>query len=470
MNLDELSYNPFDISGYEGFLLEVFNMDFSTKQNLSYLNRDSYQNIIDLFYYGSFTDDNFNDIELYVIKLVNIDDYKCLQDVIYNLLSLNQTNHAFIAVYSDYSNKWFTSYLFSEYMVDENKLVNYKSRIDDYICWCGDDSCEDVLSRLLYTKPSNDNLKVLFKNKVASMLIMGLSDVIRRLDEYEDESIGVIDSYTIVLEVLLHIIRDTKPKASLMRAVYDRIVELEKSADEGIDVNTVYELYNYLNHQKSLSKSHVKSVCEDTLIEYLSYNTIIRREDIAIYVKYAYDNRKLISKHMDEANRNGGKAYTNMKIPLSVIYNIDTLDNILNNISILDFSINSCMTVTTITYLVAKLKYVNKLLMGYSTQSLDEMFKLTLKRNIYMITSNIQSVKTARMLLDKDSNIKYADALNLYDEYDYIRDKISAMDLNKSKSEIISDIINDYNRSHFHTKMNVNFQSQYRGCATTLPK
>ena len=461
MNLYELTYNPFDISAYERFLLEVFNINVNTRPDVSYLDDTPHHNIRELLYYGCYTDDDFVDIELYVVKLANIDDYRIVQDVIYNLLSLNQTNHAFIAVYSDYSDKWFTSYLFLEYVVQENKLVNYRSRIDDYIHWCGSMSCEDVLIELVSVKISNYNLKSLLKNNNGSTLIEGLSDLIRKLDDHNDNSMMEFDSYEMVLEALLYIIKGIKPKSSLMCDVYDKILEVEKSSDETVTADTIYELYNHLNNQKSLSKTHIENVCEDTLIEYLSHNTIIRREDIVSYVKYAYDNRKLISKHIGEAIRNGGKAYTNMKIPLSIIYNIDSLDNLLENMKVLDFSINSCITVTTITYLIAKLKYVNKLIMGYEKPSIDQLYKSTLKNNIHMITSNTQSVNTARLLLSDDINIKYTDALNLYDEYEYISKKLADMNHDRPKTEIITDIINDYNRTHFHTKMNINFQKQY---------
>ena len=46
-------------------------------------------------------------------------------------------------------------------------------------------------------------------------------------------------------------------------------MEKRKSTGEDIDVNTIYELYSHLNSQESISNSHIKSVCEDTLIEYL---------------------------------------------------------------------------------------------------------------------------------------------------------------------------------------------------------
>ena len=463
MNLNELTYNPFDIVEYEHFLLELFNVNLSIKEDLSYLyNQESHGNIANLFYYGSFMDDDFNDIELYVIKLRNIDDYRDIQDVIFNLLSLNQTNHAFITVFSDFSHEWFFSYLFLEYRVEDNKLVNYKSGIDDFIHWCGDVSCDNLLSNLLTMKVSSDNLRDLLKNNPESMLIMSLSDLMEKLDSYQKNSSKAFDSYKLLIKVLISIVNHKKPKSSLMLKVYDRIRELEKSTDEDVTIDTVYELYNYLNNQQTVSKTHIKSVCEDTLIEYLSQNTIISREDITIYVKYAYSNHKLISKHIGEAIHNGGRSFTNMKIPLSVIYNIDTINQLLEEMKILDFSINSCITITTFTYLLTTLKYVNRLIQGYTQISLDELFKSTLKDNIYMITLNKQSLTTAKTLLKGDKNLLFTDALNLYDEYPIFIKELESTDLNNTKTEVLNQIICNYNQTHFHTKINNNFEENFK--------
>lgn len=463
MNLNELTYNHFSIDDYERFLLEVFNINLYNKEDVSYLDNSSYQsNITNLFYYGSFMDDEFNDIELYVIKLRNIDEYKQLDDVIYNLLSLNQTNHAFITVYSEYSDKWFFSYLFLEYVVENNKLINYKSKIDDFIHWCGLISCEDKLSELLSIKITDDNLKNLLKNNYESALIRSLSDLIKKLDKYQESLTAEFDSYMLVIRVLLHIINKSSPKNTLMRKVYDKIIEIRKSTGEDIDVNTIYELYCYLNGQESHSNSYIKSVCEDTLIEYLTNNTIISREDIASYVKYAYDNRNLVSKHIDEAIRNSGRTYINMKIPLTIIYNIDTLQNLLDNIKILDFSVNSSITINNIIYLITKLKYVNRIIQGYKNPSMDNIFKQTINDNIYMITLNKMSLTTAKTLLNDNINILYTDALNLYDEYPYMIEQLNEMNLDNTKTETINQIVNTYNKTHFHTKMNINFEENFR--------
>jgi len=462
MNLNELTYNQFSIDDYERFLLEVFNINLN-KEDVSYLDDSNYQsNIINLFYYGSFMDDDFNDIELYVIKLRNIEEYKPLEDVIYNLLSLNQTNHAFVTVYSEYSDKWFFSYLFLEYVVENNKLVYYKSKIDDFIHWCGLISCEDILSELLSIKISDDNLKDLLKNNYESALIRSLSDIIKKLDEYQESITGGFDSYQMVIKVLLHIINKSSPRNTLMKKIYDKIMEKRKSTGEDIDVNTIYELYSYLNSQESISNSHIKSVCEDTLIEYLIKNTIISREDITSYVKYAYDNRNLVSKHIDEAIRNSGRTYVNMKIPLSIIYNIDTIQNLLDNIKILDFSVNSSITINNMIYLITKLKYVNKIIQGYDNPSIDNIFKQSINDNVYMITLNKMSITTAKTLLNDNINILFTDALNLYDEYQYMTEQLEYTNLNKTKTEVINQIVNTYNKTHFHTKMNINFEENFK--------
>ncbi|MBE6488581.1 MAG: hypothetical protein E7Z86_07695 [Methanosphaera stadtmanae] len=462
MNLNELTYNQFFIDDYERFLLEVFNINLN-KEDVSYLDDSNYQsNIINLFYYGSFMDDDFNDIELYVIKLRNIEEYKPLEDVIYNLLSLNQTNHAFVTVYSEYSDKWFFSYLFLEYVVENNKLVYYKSKIDDFIHWCGLISCEDILSELLSIKISDDNLKDLLKNNYESALIRSLSDIIKKLDEYQESITGGFDSYQMVIKVLLHIINKSSPRNTLMKKIYDKIMEKRKSTGEDIDVNTIYELYSYLNSQESISNSHIKSVCEDTLIEYLIKNTIISREDITSYVKYAYDNRNLVSKHIDEAIRNSGRTYVNMKIPLSIIYNIDTIQNLLDNIKILDFSVNSSITINNMIYLITKLKYVNKIIQGYDNPSIDNIFKQSINDNVYMITLNKMSITTAKTLLNDNINILFTDALNLYDEYQYMTEQLEYTNLNKTKTEVINQIVNTYNKTHFHTKMNINFEENFK--------
>jgi len=462
MNLNELTYNQFSIDDYERFLLEVFNINLN-KEDVSYLDDSNYQsNIINLFYYGSFMDDDFNDIELYVIKLRNIEEYKPLEDVIYNLLSLNQTNHAFVTVYSEYSDKWFFSYLFLEYVVENNKLVYYKSKIDDFIHWCGLISCEDILSELLSIKISDDNLKDLLKNNYESALIRSLSDIIKKLDEYQESITGGFDSYQMVIKVLLHIINKSSPRNTLMKKIYDKIMEKRKSTGEDIDVNTIYELYSYLNSQESISNSHIKSVCEDTLIEYLIKNTIISREDITSYVKYAYDNRNLVSKHIDEAIRNSGRTYVNMKIPLSIIYNIDTIQNLLDNIKILDFSVNSSITINNMIYLITKLKYVNKIIQGYDNPSIDNIFKQSINDNVYMITLNKMSITTAKTLLNDNINILFTDALNLYDEYQYMTEQLEYINLNKTKTEVINQIVNTYNKTHFHTKMNINFEENFK--------
>jgi len=462
MNLNELTYNQFFIDDYERFLLEVFNINLN-KEDVSYLDDSNYQsNIINLFYYGSFMDDDFNDIELYVIKLRNIEEYKPLEDVIYNLLSLNQTNHAFVTVYSEYSDKWFFSYLFLEYVVENNKLVYYKSKIDDFIHWCGLISCEDILSELLSIKISDDNLKDLLKNNYESALIRSLSDIIKKLDEYQESITGGFDSYQMVIKVLLHIINKSSPRNTLMKKIYDKIMEKRKSTGEDIDVNTIYELYSHLNSQESISNSHIKSVCEDTLIEYLIKNTIISREDITSYVKYAYDNRNLVSKHIDEAIRNSGRTYVNMKIPLSIIYNIDTIQNLLDNIKILDFSVNSSITINNMIYLITKLKYVNKIIQGYDNPSIDNIFKQSINDNVYMITLNKMSITTAKTLLNDNINILFTDALNLYDEYQYMTEQLEYTNLNKTKTEVINQIVNTYNKTHFHTKMNINFEENFK--------
>jgi len=462
MNLNELTYNQFSIDDYERFLLEVFNINLN-KEDVSYLDDSNYQsNIINLFYYGSFMDDDFNDIELYVIKLRNIEEYKPLEDVIYNLLSLNQTNHAFVTVYSEYSDKWFFSYLFLEYVVENNKLVYYKSKIDDFIHWCGLISCEDILSELLSIKISDDNLKDLLKNNYESALIRSLSDIIKKLDEYQESITGGFDSYQMVIKVLLHIINKSSPRNTLMKKIYDKIMEKRKSTGEDIDVNTIYELYSHLNSQESISNSHIKSVCEDTLIEYLIKNTIISREDITSYVKYAYDNRNLVSKHIDEAIRNSGRTYVNMKIPLSIIYNIDTIQNLLDNIKILDFSVNSSITINNMIYLITKLKYVNKIIQGYDNPSIDNIFKQSINDNVYMITLNKMSITTAKTLLNDNINILFTDALNLYDEYQYMTEQLEYINLNKTKTEVINQIVNTYNKTHFHTKMNINFEENFK--------
>ena len=462
MNLNELTYNQFSIDDYERFLLEVFNINLN-KEDVSYLDDSNYQsNIINLFYYGSFMDDDFNDIELYVIKLRNIEEYKPLEDVVYNLLSLNQTNHAFVTVYSEYSDKWFFSYLFLEYVVENNKLVYYKSKIDDFIHWCGLISCEDILSELLSIKISDDNLKDLLKNNYESALIRSLSDIIKKLDEYQESITGGFDSYQMVIKVLLHIINKSYPRNTLMKKIYDKIMEKRKSTGEDIDVNTIYELYSHLNSQESISNSHIKSVCEDTLIEYLIKNTIISREDITSYVKYAYDNRNLVSKHIDEAIRNSGRTYVNMKIPLSIIYNIDTIQNLLDNIKILDFSVNSSITINNMIYLITKLKYVNKIIQGYDNPSMDNIFKQSINDNVYMITLNKMSITTAKTLLNDNINILFTDALNLYDEYQYMTEQLEYTNLNKTKTEVINQIVNTYNKTHFHTKMNINFEENFK--------
>ncbi|MBO7718639.1 MAG: hypothetical protein J6S29_00645, partial [Methanosphaera sp.] len=448
MNLNELTYNRFSIDDYERFLLEVFNVNLASREDILYLIDDSYQSKINsLYYYGSYMDDEFNDIELYVIRLRNIDDYRLLEDVIYNLLSLNQTNHAFITVYGDDSDRWFYSYLYLEYVVEDNRLVNHKSRIDDFIHWCGFISSENLLSVFLSIKISDAKLRCLLKNKHESQLILSLSDIIEKLDAYQENTTGEFDSYQLVIRVLLGIINKSPPRGALARKVHDRIVDVQKSTDETIDVNTIYELYNYLNNQESISKSHVKSVCEDTLIEYLTRNTLISREDIIAYVKYAYDNRKLIHKHIGEAIRNGGRAYTNMKVPLSVIYNIDSISTLLDEIQILDFSINSSITINTLIYIISKLKYVNRVMQGYLNPSMDELFNQTIKDNIYMITLNKQSVTTAKTLLNDDINIHYTDALNLYPEYPYIISQLDNVNPDMTKSESINEIVTKYNKT-----------------------
>lgn len=463
MNLNELTYNRFSTEDYERFLLEAFNIDINRREDVLYLDASSYQsNIINLFYYGSFMDDEFNDIELYVIKLFDIDGYKQLEDVIYNLLSLNQTNHAFITVYSDASEKWFYSYLYLEYVVEDNRLVNYRSKIDEFIHWCGFISNENLLSEFLSMKTSSDSIKNLLKNNYESQLIRTLTDIIKKLDNYQESSTGNFDSYGLVINVLVYIINKSVPKKSLTRKVYDRILEVEKSSGEDISVNTIYDLYCYLNNQNAISQAHVKSVCEDTLIEYLTRNTIISRDDIASYVKHAYDNRKLIQKHIDEACRNGGRTYVNMKIPLAIIYNIDSVAKLLDEIKILDFSVNSTITINNMIYLIAKLKYVNKIMKGYTQPSMDDLFKETIGNNIYMITLNKQSILNAKTLLDDNLNILYTDALNLYDEYPYIIKQLDKMDMNKTKSEIINDIVTDYNKTHLHTKMNMYFEENFK--------
>lgn len=463
MNLNELTYNRFSTEDYERFLLEAFNIDINRREDVLYLDASSYQsNIINLFYYGSFMDDEFNDIELYVIKLFDIDGYKQLEDVIYNLLSLNQTNHAFITVYSDASEKWFYSYLYLEYVVEDNRLVNYRSKIDEFIHWCGFISSENLLSEFLSMKTSSDSIKNLLKNNYESQLIRTLTDIIEKLDNYQESSTGNFDSYGLVINVLVYIINKSVPKKSLTRKVYDKILEVEKSSGEDISVNTIYDLYCYLNNQNAISQAHVKSVCEDTLIEYLTRNTIISRDDIASYVKHAYDNRKLIQKHIDEACRNGGRTYVNMKIPLAIIYNIDSVAKLLDEIKILDFSVNSTITINNMIYLIAKLKYVNKIMKGYTQPSMDDLFKETIGNNIYMITLNKQSILNAKTLLDDNLNILYTDALNLYDEYPYIIKQLDKMDMNKTKSEIINDIVTDYNKTHLHTKMNMYFEENFK--------
>lgn len=463
MNLNELAYNHFSIDDYEHFLLEVFNINLNNKEDLSYLDSSSYQaNIVNLFSYGSFMDDNFNDIELYVVKLRNIDDYKALEDVIYNLLSLNQTNNAFITAYDEYDDKWFFSYLFLEYRVEDNKLVNYKSRIDDYIHWCGSDSSENVLADLLSVKVSCDSLKNLLKNKQESLLILRLADLISKLDDYQVDSTKSFDSYEFVIDIIFNMVNKTKLRGSLEKKIYNKILELQKDTDEDISINTIYELYNYLNNQVSLSRAHIKTVCEDTLIEYLTINTVVSRDDITSYIKYAYDNRKLITKHMNEATRNGGRYFTNMKIPLTILYNIDTIDNLLDNINILDFSINSSITITSMAVLISKLKYVNQLLQGYSNASLDDILKETMKNNFYMITLNKQSITTIKTLINADLNILYTDALTLYDEYPYMAEQLTDMNLDNSKSDIINEIVNDYNKTHLHTKMNIHFEKHFK--------
>ena len=463
MNLNELAYNQFSIDDYERFLLEAFNININDREDVLYLDSSSHQsNIINLLYYGSFMDDDFNDIEVYVIKLVNIEDYKQLEDVIYNLLSLNQTNHAFITVYSDYSSRWFYSYLFLEYVVEDNRLVNYRSRIDESIHWCGYISSENLLSEFLSMKISSDNIKSLLKNNQESQLIRTLSDIINKLDKYQEESTSNFDSYELVINVLVYIINKLVPKKSLTRKVYDKILEVESSTGEDISVNTIYDLYCYLNNQNSISQAHVKSVCEDTLIEYLTRNTIISRDDIASYVKYAYDNRKLIQKHIDEACRNGGRTYVNMKIPLAIIYNIDSISNILDNIKILDFSVNSAITINNMIILIAKLKYVNKIIQGYIHPSMENLFKETIRNNIYMITLNKKSIINAKTLLSDNSNILYTDALNLYDEYLYMSKQLDKVNPDKTKSETINDIVTHYNKTHLHTKMNMYFEENFK--------
>ena len=70
MNLNELTYNTFSIDDYERFLLEVFNVNLASREDILYLIDDSYQSKINsLYYYGSYMDDEFNDIELYVIRI-----------------------------------------------------------------------------------------------------------------------------------------------------------------------------------------------------------------------------------------------------------------------------------------------------------------------------------------------------------------------------------------------------------------
>ena len=463
MNLNELTYNTFSIDDYERFLLEVFNVNLASREDILYLIDDSYQSKINsLYYYGSYMDDEFNDIELYVIRLRNIDDYRQLEDVIYNLLSLNQTNHAYITVYADGSDRWFYSYLYLEYVVEDNKLVNRKSRIDDFIHWCGFISSENLLSDFLSIKISDDKLRGLLKNKHESQLILSLNDIIEKLDAYQENTTGEFDSYQLVIRVLLGIINKSPPRGALARKVHDRIVDVQKSTDETIDVNTIYELYNYLNNQESISKSHVKSVCEDTLIEYLTRNTLISREDIIAYVKYAYDNRKLIHKHIGEAIRNGGRAYTNMKVPLSVIYNIDSISTLLDEIQILDFSINSSITINTLIYILTKLKYVNRVMQGYLNPSMDELFNRTIKDNVHMITLNKQSITTAKTLLNDDINIHYTDALNLYPEYPYIISQLDNVNPDMTKSESINEIVTKYNKTHMHSKMNMYFEENFK--------
>ena len=341
-------------------------------------------------------------------------------------------------------------------------LINSRSKIDDYIHWLGLASSEDILSEISSIKASDDNLRALLKNTSESLLIMSLSNLIEKLDDYRDNSTKEFDSYSTVLDVLIHILNHTKPKNTLMTSIYDRILEIEKSTGEEITESTIFQLYDYLNGQKSPSKTHVNNVCEDTLIEYLSHNMSLKKEDISTYVKHAYDNRNLISKHMDEAIRNGGRTYTNMKIPLSIIYNIDMIDTLLENVNVLDFSINSCITVTTFTYLISKLKYVNKLMQGYDNPPLDEIFKSTIKNNIYMISLNRKSISTIKTLLPIKLNLLYTDALNLYDEYPYMASQLDKMDLSKSKSEIINEIVDTYNRTHFHTKMNMYFEESFK--------
>jgi hypothetical protein len=194
----------------------------------------------------------------------------------------------------------------------------------------------------------------------------------------------------------------------------------------------------------------------------LTINTIISRYDIASYVKYAYGNRKLIQKHIDEACRNGGRTYVNMKIPLTIIYNIDSISNILDNIKILDFSVNSAITINNMIILIAKLKYVNKIIQGYIHPSMENLFKETIRNNIYMITLNKKSIINAKTLLSDNSNILYTDALNLYDEYLYMSKQLDKVNPDKTKSETINDIVTHYNKTHLHTKMNMYFEENFK--------
>lgn len=113
-------------------------------------------------------------------------------------------------------------------------------------------------------------------------------------------------------------------------------------------------------------------------------------------------------------------------------------------------------------YLITKLKYVNKIIQGYDNPSMDNIFKQSINDNVYMITLNKMSITTAKTLLNDNINILFTDALNLYDEYQYMTEQLEYTNLNKTKTEVINQIVNTYNKTHFHTKMNINFEENFK--------
>ena len=450
MYLDELMYNSFRLESYEIFLLEVFNTDTRSHTSLSYLTDN--ESVKEILYYGDYLDDDYRSIELYVIKSGDISDVNSIEEVVYKLLSLNQTDDALVAVFDDSSKKWFLAYLFIDYVVSDNQLTSMKTRINNTIHYYGFDACDDLLENLAYDVISSSHLRRLFVVDRKTILVEELLDY---FNKYSDSK-----AYVKILNVLNNYINDSLDKKY---GVYKVLRDYEIESGQKVGDDLFYELYSTVYNQEKVSANHVLKLCQESLIEYLDRKSPLSRDDLTVYVKNAYNNRNNILKSINESVNNNGKRFTNTNLPLGIFYNIDSIYYLLEDIRVLDFSVNSGIVVVTMVKLLSQLKFVNMILLGYEDVEFERIRRSVIKRNIYGVSLNKESFLNLKYLLVLKDNphFKRSDALNLYKEYPWIVDLLGKVDINKPKSKVLKDITEIYNRSNMFSKININFEAYF---------